>query len=157
MLLGRLLAEAGATVACGGYAGTMEAVSRGASDCDGRVIGYTLDGMAGRRANRYLSEERRCTTLYQRLESLIHGSDALVAVGGGIGTLVEVFLAWNEIYLGLIDPRPLIVVGPEWAGALDALASVMEIGPHHDHLVTTCAGVEDVVSELRSQGVLSRG
>jgi uncharacterized protein (TIGR00725 family) len=39
--LGKLLAEAGHIVLTGGYIGTMEAVSRGASEADGHVIGVT--------------------------------------------------------------------------------------------------------------------
>ncbi len=39
--LGRLLAEAGFTLICGGYGGTMEAASRGARQAGGQVIGVT--------------------------------------------------------------------------------------------------------------------
>ena len=39
--LGHLLAEAGYTVASGGYTGTMEAVLRGAAEVGGHTIGYT--------------------------------------------------------------------------------------------------------------------
>ena len=39
--LGELLAAAGFTVLTGGYIGTMEAVSRGANETGGHVIGIT--------------------------------------------------------------------------------------------------------------------
>ncbi len=39
--LGRLLAQQGYVVATGGYAGTMEAASRGAKEAGGYVIGVT--------------------------------------------------------------------------------------------------------------------
>ena len=39
--VGRLLAEAGLTVATGGYSGTMTAVSQGAAEAGGHVIGVT--------------------------------------------------------------------------------------------------------------------
>ncbi len=41
--LGRLLAERGHTVLTGGYIGTMEAVSRGANEAGGHVIGVTCE------------------------------------------------------------------------------------------------------------------
>jgi uncharacterized protein (TIGR00725 family) len=41
MELGRLLAERGHIVLTGGYIGTMEAVSRGARQAGGHVIGVT--------------------------------------------------------------------------------------------------------------------
>ncbi len=154
--LGASLAAAGACVACGGYAGIMEAVSRGAAEAGGHVIGYTLDKklLPGRSANRYLSEERPCAGLHERLRHLIHDSDALVALNGGIGTIAEVFLAWNEIYLGLIEPRPLIVVGPCWSEALDSLVALMELTSAHERVLTRCEGVSDTMAELRTRGVL---
>ncbi len=41
MQLGQLLAQAGFTVMTGAYSGTMEAVSRGAADAGGHVVGMT--------------------------------------------------------------------------------------------------------------------
>ena len=40
--LGRLLVEAGFDVCSGGYAGVMEAISRGAHEAGGHVIGVTM-------------------------------------------------------------------------------------------------------------------
>ena len=44
--LGSLLAKAGHSVLTGGYIGTMEAVSRGAAEAGGHVIGITCDEIA---------------------------------------------------------------------------------------------------------------
>jgi len=41
--LGRLLGQAGYAVLTGGYIGTMEAVSRGAAEAGGHVIGVTCE------------------------------------------------------------------------------------------------------------------
>lgn len=41
--LGRLLAQAGLLVATGGYAGAMQAVSKGAAEAAGGVIGVTCE------------------------------------------------------------------------------------------------------------------
>lgn len=152
---GRLLAAAGARVACGGYGGIMEAVSRGASEAGGVVIGYTVAGFRDRSPNPYLSEERPCGDLYERLANLIDRSDAMIAMGGGIGTLVEVFLAWNELYMGLLGPRPLVLVGELWKRALDGLSAVMEITPAHLTHIDLCPDAAAAVGLLRERGVLS--
>src|SRR5215813_4987164 len=77
--LGRLLAQHGRTVLTGGYIGTMEAVSRGASEAGGHVIGVTCEEIENWRKvapNRWVKEERRKKTLIERMQALINGSDA---------------------------------------------------------------------------------
>ncbi len=152
---GRLLAMAGARVACGGYGGVMEAVSRGASEAGGEVVGFTVRSFQGRSPNPYLSQEVPCEDLYQRLANLIDGADALVAMGGGIGTLVEVFLAWNALYMGLIEPRPLILVGGLWETALAGLSEAMEITDSHMDHVSLVAGPAEAVALLADRRVLA--
>ena len=64
--LGKMLAEAGHTVMTGGYIGTMEAVSRGASEAGGHVIGVTCEEIEGWRPvkpNDWVKEEWRRDTL----------------------------------------------------------------------------------------------
>src|SRR5829696_4045116 len=107
--LGRLLAEAGHSVCTGGYAGAMEAVSRGAHEVGGHVVGITLDPWTltfQLSANRWVREEVATANLYVRLERLLAG-DALVAVHGGVGTLTEIAFAWNLLQTHDLAPRPL--------------------------------------------------
>ena len=62
MELGKLLAQRGHTVLTGGYIGTMEAVSRGASEAGGHVIGVTcedIEDWRGVRPNQWVKEEIR--------------------------------------------------------------------------------------------------
>src|SRR5579884_1412828 len=78
--LGRILAGRGDVIVCGGYGGIMEAVSRGAHEVGGSVVGVTVAPWVGRlRPNAYLSEERSAATLFERLEALVE-SDALIAL-----------------------------------------------------------------------------
>src|SRR5512146_1764822 len=98
MQLGRLLAERGHTVLTGGYIGTMEAVSRGANEAGGHVIGVTCEEIESWRptqANAWVIEEIRKKTLLERLHALIHESDAAFALPGGPGTLAEISVMWN--------------------------------------------------------------
>jgi uncharacterized protein (TIGR00725 family) len=87
--VGRLLAERGAVVVCGGYGGVMLAASRGARAAGGTVVGI-LSGDDPDAANPYL-DVVVSTGLGQARNTVIALScDALVAVGGSWGTLSEV-------------------------------------------------------------------
>jgi uncharacterized protein (TIGR00730 family) len=116
-LLGSLLAEAGHAVLTGGYIGTMEAVSRGAAESGGHVIGVTceeIERWRPGRANQWVSEERRFPTLDARLLALMDGGDAAIALPGGPGTLAEITLLWNRMLVNAVAARPLILVGDGW-------------------------------------------
>ena len=122
--LGKLLAQAGCSVLTGGYIGTMEAVSRGAAESGGHVIGVTCAEIEAWRkvsANRWVMEERRFPTLRERLYALIDGCQAAIALPGGPGTLAEIALMWNNLLIGAIKPRPLILVGSGWQETFEQL------------------------------------
>jgi uncharacterized protein (TIGR00725 family) len=91
-LLGRRLAEAGAVVVCGGGPGVMEAVCRGARSAGGTTVGL-LPGEDRGDANPHLSVSLPTGLGQGRNLLLVRSSDALVAVGGGFGTLSEIALA----------------------------------------------------------------
>lgn len=121
--LGRLLAEAGYAVLTGGYIGTMEAVSRGAAEAGGHVIGVTCDEIETWRPvapNSWVHEQRRFATLRQRLYALIDDCDAALALPGGIGTLAEIAAMWSQLQTRAISPRPLILIGPAWQAVIDS-------------------------------------
>jgi uncharacterized protein (TIGR00725 family) len=91
-VLGRRLAEAGAVVVCGGGPGVMEAVCRGARSAGGTTVGL-LPGLDRRDGNPYLSVAVPTGMGQGRNLLLVRSSDAMVAVGGGFGTLSELALA----------------------------------------------------------------
>ena len=116
-LLGELLAQRGHVVLNGGYIGTMEAVSRGASEAGGHVIGVTCEEIETWRqvkANAWVKEEIRKKTLIERLQVLIEKSDAAIALPGGPGTLAEIALTWNLMIVESRHRSPLILVGDGW-------------------------------------------
>jgi hypothetical protein len=120
--LGGLLAQRGHTVLTGGYVGTMEAVSRGASEAGGHVIGVTCEDIEAWRpikANAWVKEEIRKKTLIERLQALIHESDAALALPGGAGTLTEITLMWNLMIVESLHRRPLILIGDGWQSVFD--------------------------------------
>ena len=91
-LLGRRLAEGGAVVVCGGGPGVMEAVCRGARSAGGTTVGL-LPGTDRGEGNPYLTVSVPTGMGQGRNLLLVRSSDALVAVGGGFGTLSEIALA----------------------------------------------------------------
>ena len=122
MELGKQLAERGHIVLTGGYIGTMEAVSRGAHEAGGHVIGVTcaeIERWRGVGANRWVKEEWRKETLVERLHTLIHESDAAFALPGGAGTLTEISLLWNLMIVESLHRRPLILIGRGWQSTFD--------------------------------------
>lgn len=149
---GRLLAESGWAVMTGGYHGAMEAASRGAGDAGGHVIGVTVANWLDRSSpNRWVVEERRTPNLLARLAELV-AADALIAVGGGIGTLAEVSLAWN---LKQRDHAlaPLILVGARWERLVPVLARELvidELDLGHVHLAGDPAAAMRVIAASRA-------
>jgi uncharacterized protein (TIGR00725 family) len=104
--VGAGLASLGAVVVTGGLGGVMEAACRGARSRRGRTLGI-LPGEDREAANGWV-EIAVATGLGELRNGLIvRACDALVAVGGGHGTLSEVALA---LKLG----RPVIGLGT-WA------------------------------------------
>ncbi len=131
MGLGRMLAEKGHTVLTGGYIGTMEAVSRGASEAGGHVVGVTCTDIENWRqigANQWVKEEWKKQSLLERLESLIVSCDAAIALPGGPGTLTEISLMWNLMIIGALERRPLILLGDGWRAVFDEF--VQQLGPY---------------------------
>lgn len=117
MHLGELIARAGHTVLTGGYIGTMEAVSRGAAEAGGHVIGVTcaeIERWRTTSANPWVKEERRFETLNERLNELVTACDAAIALPGGPGTLTEITLFWNLLIIDALPPRPLVLISAGW-------------------------------------------
>lgn len=127
--LGALLAQRGHTVLTGGYIGVMEAVSRGAHEAGGHVIGVTCEEVEAWRKvskNQWVKEEWRKTTLLERLQTLIESCDAAIALPGGVGTLAEISIMWNLMVVESLHRRPLILVGSGWQSTLDQFFNSFE-------------------------------
>jgi uncharacterized protein (TIGR00725 family) len=90
--VGRLLAERGARVLCGGTTGVMEAVARGARQGQGLTIGI-LAGEEAKDANPYVDIAIPTGIGFGRNAILARAADGVIAIGGGWGTLSEIALA----------------------------------------------------------------
>jgi uncharacterized protein (TIGR00725 family) len=91
-VLGRRLAEGGAIVVCGGGPGVMAAVCHGAQSAGGTTVGL-LPGLDRAEGNPHLTIAIPTGLGQGRNLLLVRSSDALIAVGGGFGTLSEIALA----------------------------------------------------------------
>ncbi len=147
LLLGRLLAARGLTVACGGYSGVMEAVSRGAREAGGEVVGMTLAPF-GKSANPFVTRERPSQDLYERLRRLIHESEGFIAVRGGLGTVAEVVVVWNQFLLGTLPPRPLVLLGDCWPPVIESWKKHLVVGPRDLKWVQLASSPEDAVARV---------
>ncbi len=154
--LGRLLAESGHVVMTGGYMGTMEAVSRGAAEAGGHVIGVTCEEIERWRPlgrNPWIKEEWRKKTLLERLEALITQCEAALALPGGPGTLAEIALTWNLMIIGALPRKPLILIGEDWQSVFNQMYRSFDghIPPAQRELIQFAADVRLAVEMLGSR------
>jgi uncharacterized protein (TIGR00725 family) len=101
--IGQRIARAGHALVCGGRGGVMAAASRGAKTAGGTTVGI-LPGYDWAKANPWI-DHVICTGMGQARNAIVVASgEAVIAVGGGFGTL-------SEIALALKIGRPVIAVG----------------------------------------------
>lgn len=111
--LGAALARGGFVVCTGGYAGVMEAASRGAKEAGGGTLAVTAEFFASR-ANRWVDEEIRVKHWRDRLFQLVKRGHGYVVCRGGTGTLVELAVVWELLNKGVMNRRPLVALGDFW-------------------------------------------
>jgi hypothetical protein len=90
--VGRALAQRGAILVCGGLGGVMEAACRGAKSAGGTTIGI-LPGVSRSEANPYVDIPIVTGLDQARNVVVVRTAQALIAVGGGYGTLSEIAYA----------------------------------------------------------------
>lgn len=90
--VGAEIARAGAVLVCGGLGGVMAAACRGAVELGGLTVGL-LPGEDRKAANEWVAVAVPTGLGEARNVLLVRAADALVAIGGGWGTLSEIALA----------------------------------------------------------------
>ncbi len=86
--VGRELARKGAVLICGGLGGIMEAACKGASAEGGLTIGI-LPGGSRQAANQYVQIPVVTNLGEARNVIVVKSAEAVIAIGGGYGTLAE--------------------------------------------------------------------
>jgi uncharacterized protein (TIGR00725 family) len=108
--VGAAVADAGAGLVCGGLGGVMEAACRGARSRGGLTLGL-LPGLDREAANGWVIVAVPTGLGEARNALVVRAADAVVAIGGGWGTL-------SEIALALKTGVPVVGLGT-WEPALD--------------------------------------
>ncbi|MEM2990784.1 MAG: TIGR00725 family protein [Halobacteria archaeon] len=89
--VGKLIAEKGWVLICGGLSGVMEAACRGALEKGGLTVGIIPSD--GEDANPYVKIPVITGIGYARNIIIVKSSQALIAIGGEFGTLSEIAIA----------------------------------------------------------------
>ena len=105
--VGRLLAERGCVVVCGGLGEVMEAAARGAKQAGGTTVGI-VPGESVREANAWIDYAVATGTGHARNLAVVASCEATIAVGGRWGTLAEIGFA-------RVLGRPVVVLEHGWA------------------------------------------
>lgn len=151
--LGKTLGKVGYTILTGGYMGTMEASSKGASEEGGHVIGVTcveIEKWRNRSHNPWVKEEWRLVTLHERMIRLIDSCNAAIALPGGPGTLAEIMLMWNRIQIEAIPPVPIILIGSEWKTVFNTFFDELRnyIPPSSYDVIKFANTIDEIISYL---------
>jgi len=124
--VGRAIARQGAVLVCGGRGGVMEAACRGAKAEGGTTVGI-LPGTEWGQANPYVDIPIVTGLGEARNAIVVRTAEAVIAVGGGYGTLSEIGLAlkmgrpvvgldtWELSQKGQPSEAVVVAEGPEQA------------------------------------------
>jgi hypothetical protein len=146
--VGKMLAQAGFTIANGGYGGTMLAAAKGAHQAGGKTIGVTCSAFKKSSANEYITREIVTVSLDERLDTLIKLGQAYIVLPGSTGTLLELAKIWELKNKGFLQQgKPIIIVGEFWKPLLDLIATE---DPDSSRHIKIAAGPDEVKDILVS-------
>lgn len=142
--LGKLLARAGYGIITGGMYGVMEAACKGAVEENGITIGI-LPHLDKNKANPYLTLAIPTPFGYGRNMLISLASDAVVAIGGGAGTLSEIAYAW--MYGKLIIAFKV----EGWSGRLANAPLDHRLRHPHGDMIYGADSVDEVINILNDK------
>jgi uncharacterized protein (TIGR00725 family) len=154
--IGELLAQRGATVVCGGLGGVMAAVCRGAKSRGGLTVGI-LPGSDAGTANPWVDIPVVTGLGEARNALVVKSARAVIAIGGGYGTLSELAFAlkggipviglntWSLSRNGRCDDAIIRVNSA--AQAVDKAISLASVCADHGAEPLATAGVAPTTSE----------
>ena len=146
--LGGLLAQKGFVIVTGGYGGLMEAVSRGAHEAGGKVIGLTMQHWDNLEPNQWNADLRWSTNYGTRLNHFL-SCDGMIALPGGVGTLSEMALMWAA---SQTEKRvlPLVLLGECWPPIIQSLRENLIINERDLGLLRFAGDPEEAIRELEA-------
>jgi hypothetical protein len=157
--LGRLLAEAGFEVVTGGYGGLMAAVSRGAREAGGHVVGLPVTHWTHLTPNEWNAELLWAEGYPERIAAILE-TVGVIALTGGVGTLSELAVAWAAAQTEE-DMAALVAVGDHWRHVLEAVRANLVVDDEDLEFVrvvsTPPEAVAVVLERVRSPHRTGRG
>jgi len=117
------LTKMGCDIISGGGPGLMQAANEGAHSVHPntlkRSVGIRIALPFEQKVNPFVGQAYEHRTFFSRLHHFMIMSDAFVVVPGGIGTLLELSLAWQLLQVSKLYNTPLILVGKMWTELVD--------------------------------------
>jgi uncharacterized protein (TIGR00730 family) len=117
------LTKMGCDIISGGGPGMMQAANEGALSVDSkalrRSVGIRVELPFEQEVNPFVGLAYEHRTFFSRLHHFMIASDAFIIVPGGIGTLLELSLAWQLLQVRKLYNTPLILVGKMWADLVE--------------------------------------
>ena len=162
------LTKMGCDIISGGGPGLMQAANEGAHSIEKamhRSVGIRVELPFEQEVNPFVGHAYEHRTFFSRLHHFMIVSDAFIVVPGGIGTLLEMSLAWQLLQVRKLYNTPLIVVGKMWAeliewGRRSMLRKGNELASDIDftipHCVDTIAECVALVRENRAAWLASQ-
>lgn len=143
--IGKFLANKNYIVKNGGYRGLMEAVSKGAKEAEGEVIGYTCHTFGNIKGNKYLTNTIPENDLFNRLRALIMFSEVFVVQKGAFGTMAELFLTLD--YIRKLKNRPNVyLLGDMWKDIFSIVKNHIDFDDKH---IILCDDYDDFITKFK--------
>ena len=153
------LTKMGCDIISGGGPGIMQAANEGARSVDPkalhRSVGIRVELPFEQEVNPFVGLAYEHRTFFSRLHHFMVASDAFVVVPGGIGTLLELSLAWQLLQVRKLYNTPLILVGKMWAdlvewGRRTMLKKGSELASDIDFTIPLCVNtIEETVTLIK--------
>jgi uncharacterized protein (TIGR00730 family) len=164
------LTRLGCDIISGGGPGLMKAANEGARaaapDALQRSVGIRVDLPFEQEVNSFVGQAYAHGTFFSRLHHFMLVSDAFIVVPGGIGSLLELSLAWQLLQVRRLYNVPLIVVGKMWGELVDwgrrnMLQEGSELASEVDFAIPRCVmSVEEavkIIEENRNAWLAEQG
>jgi uncharacterized protein (TIGR00730 family) len=153
------LTRMGCDIMSGGGPGLMQAANEGALAVDPqalhRSVGIRVELPFEQEINPFVGQAYEHRTFFSRLHHFMIISDAFVVVPGGVGTLLELSLAWQLLQVRKLYNTPLILVGKMWKELVDwarrsMLQEGSELASDVDFSIPLCVTtIEETVALIR--------
>src|SRR5678815_2493502 len=157
------LTKMGCDIISGGGPGLMQAANEGAHSVQPktskRSVGIRIELPFEQDVNPFVGQAYEHRTFFSRLHHFMIMSDAFVVVPGGIGTLLELSLAWQLLQVRKLYNTPLILVGKMWPelvewGRRSMLHEGRELASEVDFTIPHCVNtIEETVALIRENRV----